>query len=153
MATNLEELLERLDHYLLSQGLKQTNQRKIIAEAMLAASGKHFDAESLHSALKDAGHDIGLATVYRTLNLFKDAGLINHRVFADSSGFFEIDQPESHHDHLFCKDCGRVIEFENSEIEALQKAIAQQYGFELLDHRLDLWGKCLKPKCEWRKKA
>lgn len=120
---------------------------------MLTMNRKHFDAEELHGVLRTAGHDIGLATIYRTLNLLKDAGLVNHKVFSGGSGFFEVDEPDTHHDHLFCSDCGRVIEFESDAIEKLQAAVAKKYGFELTDHRLDLWGKCVTQNCKFRKKA
>ncbi len=153
MSDRKAQFWQRLEKYLEERTLKQTTQRKVIGECMLKMNRKHFDAEQLHQALRDDDHDIGLATVYRTLNLFKDAGIIHHQVFSGGNGFFEVDEINTHHDHLFCSECSRVIEFESDEIERLQAAIAKKYGFELIDHRLDLWGRCLTPDCKWKKPA
>ncbi len=143
---------EALDLYLERHKLKQTQQRKIIVEYFLRINA-HVDAEELHRRVRDEGQDIGLATIYRTLNLLTDAGLVEERSFQDGRSVFEVASPNSHHDHLVCTDCGIIIEFENDDIERLQKSIAEQYGMELKTHRLDLFGVCLdRAKCKDRRK-
>ena len=138
--------VDQLNSYLGQHDLKQTKQRQIVVECFLRLN-THVDAEELHRVLNAEGHSIGLATIYRTLNLLKEAELVEQKSFADGRSIFEINQPDSHHDHLICDQCGAVFEFENSEIEVLQKSIAKTHHFELRDHRLDLFGKCLIEKC------
>lgn len=138
-----------LDAYLEGQSLKQTKQRAVIVEYFLKAD-THIDADELHRIVQKQGHDIGLATIYRTLNLLTEAGLAEQRSFTDGRSVFEILRPNHHHDHLICVECRHVIEFENSAIEALQEKVAKEFGFELVSHRLDLFGRCMKKNCERR---
>lgn len=130
-----------LDAYLLRHQLKQTKQRKHIVAQFLKMSN-HVDVEDLYQKVRLEGHNIGLATIYRTLNLLKDAGLVNQHSFSDGRAVFEISKPGGHHDHLVCTKCGRIDEFENEEIEELQSKIAEQRGFILSSHRLELYGTC-----------
>jgi Fur family transcriptional regulator, ferric uptake regulator len=130
-----------LDQYLEQHKLKQTQQRRQIVECFLKINA-HVDAEELLSKLRQEGLEIGLATVYRTLNLLRDAGLVEEHSFNDGRSVFEVAQPHAHHDHLICLECGIVIEFENSEIEKIQKEIATKYAMTLKSHRLDLYGVC-----------
>jgi Fur family ferric uptake transcriptional regulator len=132
---------ERLDRYLVGQDLKQTRQRKQIIQAFLELSD-HTDAESLFRRIRRDYKDIGLATIYRTLNLLKAANLVVQHNFADGRAVFELLVPDEHHDHLVCTKCNKVVEFENKRIEELQTEVAQQFGFVLTDHRLDLFGYC-----------
>jgi Fur family ferric uptake transcriptional regulator len=141
---------DELGAYLARNQLKQTKQRNLIVEQFLTMEG-HLDAEGLHERLRNLGYPIGLATVYRTLNLLKDAGLVEQQSFADGRSVFEVQFPCRHHDHLVCLDCGRIVEFENQEIEALQEQIAKSFGFSLSSHRLDLYGKCTKKQCVYKK--
>jgi Fur family ferric uptake transcriptional regulator len=142
---------EGLDQYLEKTGLKQTQQRKIIVQAFLEINS-HVDADELHRRVVAEGHEIGLATIYRTLNLLTEAGLIEQKSFQDGRSVFEVAHPGSHHDHLICTECGYVIEFEDEEIESLQVTIAKKYGIELKSHRLDLYGRCLdRSACDSRK--
>jgi len=142
---------EGLDQYLERMGLKQTQQRRLIVQAFLEMN-THVDAEELYKRLAGEGHEIGLATVYRTLNLLTEAGLIEQKSFQDGRAVFEVAHPGSHHDHLICTECGIVVEFEDEEIEALQLKIASRYGIELISHRLDLYGHCTdKSACKARK--
>ena len=144
---------EGLDQYLDRMGLKQTQQRKIIVRAFLEVND-HVDAEELHRRVVAEGQEIGLATVYRTLNLLREAGLVEQKSFQDGRAVFEVAHPGSHHDHLICTECGVVIEFEDPSIEAMQELIARKYGVELKSHRLDLYGTCLdQSACLQRKKA
>ncbi len=132
---------EGLDLYLERHGLKQTQQRKLIVSYFLQINA-HIDAEALHRKVREDGHDIGLATIYRTLNLLTDAGLVEQQSFQDGRSVFEVATPDSHHDHLICTRCGQVIEFEDHEIEALQERIAAKFAMNLKSHRLDLFGTC-----------
>ena len=138
---------ERLDEYLAKSGLKQSKQRNIIIEYFLDLDD-HVSAEDLHAYAKDQGASAGMATIYRTLNLLKDAGLVEQKQFADGKAVFELNRPDAHHDHLICTQCGKVIEFESDEIERLQEEVAKKYGMKLTHHSLDLFGVCVKPKCK-----
>src|SRR5690349_14518075 len=100
---NFEWFWDKLESYLKDQDLKQTKQRKVIIEHFLNLD-KHVDADHLHAAIRDSGHNIGLATIYRTLNLLCEAGLIEQQSFADGRAVFEVDKPGTHHDHLVCID-------------------------------------------------
>jgi Fur family ferric uptake transcriptional regulator len=141
---------EKLAGHLSKTGLKNTSQRSEIIEHFLKMGG-HVSAEQLHMSLKGADSKAGLATVYRTMGLLKEAGLVDQKHFGTSKAAFEVHDPNCHHDHLICRDCGFVVEFENEKIEKLQRDIAKKHGFELVDHRLELWGGCLKKNCEHRK--
>jgi Fur family ferric uptake transcriptional regulator len=138
---NVRWFWDALDSYLSRSQLKQTKQRKILVTHFLKLE-KHVDAEDLYRQVRNEGHNIGLATIYRTLNLLKDAGLVEQHSFADGRAIFEISRPGTHHDHLVCVTCGKIEEFENDDIERLQKGIAKDYGFVLTSHRLDLYGFC-----------
>ena len=140
---------EKLAAYLSRQGLKNTAQRTEIIEHFLGMGG-HVTAEEIHLSLKNIDSKAGLATVYRTMGLLKEAGLADQKHFGAAKAAFEVHDPNEHHDHLICRDCGHVVEFENDKIEKLQNDIAKKHGFELADHRLELWGNCLKKNCEHR---
>lgn len=132
-----------LDAYLVRHQLKQTKQRKVIVNLFLQMDA-HVDAESLYAMVRQKGLNIGLATIYRTLNLLRDAELVEQHAFADGRSVFEINRPDAHHDHLLCVGCGKIVEFESEEIEELQRKIAREKGFILSSHRLDLYGNCLE---------
>lgn len=136
-----------LDAYLSKNMLKQTKQRKLIIEYFLRFAETHIDAETVYESLKNDGHNVGLATVYRSLNLLTDANILEKHTFADGRFVYEISHPEDHHDHLVCTDCGHVEEFENEEIERLQHEVAKSLGFSLKDHKLELIGSCIKKNC------
>ena len=139
--TRVKWFYKELDHYLETKQLKQTKQRQTVIDVFLE-SQKHVDAEGLQKNIKDRGFNIGLATVYRTLNLLREAGLVEQRSFSDGRTLFEISHPDEHHDHLVCLKCQKVVEFENEKIEKLQDEVAEKYGFDLITHRLDLFGHC-----------
>ncbi len=140
---------DKLDQYLAKAQLKQSKQRNFIIEEFLRLN-THVSAEDLYSRLKSSEHNPGLATVYRTLNLLKEAGLVDQKQFSDGKAVFEILAPGTHHDHLICVACHKVIEFENDEIETLQEEVAKRYGFRLTHHSLDLFGYCTE--C-WKARA
>jgi Fur family ferric uptake transcriptional regulator len=138
-----------LDAYLTRKNLKQTRQRKQIVELFINKKS-HLSAEELHEAARRDGYNIGLATIYRTLNLLADAGLAEQKSFGEGRFVFEVSTPGEHHDHIICLDCGAVIEFENAEIEALQQKVAAAHDMKLSTHRLDLFGRCLREPCDRR---
>lgn len=122
-------------------GLKVTLPRIKILEILAADNAGHMSAEDIYRTLLDSGEEIGLATVYRVLTQFEAAGLVCRHYFEGGHSVFEIDQGQ-HHDHLVCVKCGRVDEFVDELIEQRQQVIAQQYGYEMTDHSLHLYGVC-----------
>jgi len=121
-------------------GLKITLPRLKILEILEGAKTRHLSAEDLYKDLLKSGEDIGLATVYRVLTQFEAAGLVTRHNFEGGHSVFELDDGD-HHDHMVCVETGDVIEFVNDEIERLQHDIAEQFGYELLDHSLVLYVK------------
>jgi Fur family ferric uptake transcriptional regulator len=121
-------------------GLKVTLPRLKILEILEGARERHLSAEDIYKDLLQAGEDIGLATVYRVLTQFEAAGLVTRHNFEGGHSVFELDDGD-HHDHMVCVETGEVVEFVSEEIERLQHAIAEDYGFELLDHSLVLYVK------------
>jgi Fur family ferric uptake transcriptional regulator len=119
-------------------GLKITLPRLKILEIFEKSELRHLSAEDMYKELLDSGEDIGLATVYRVLTQFESAGLVTRHNFEGGHSVFELDDGE-HHDHMVCVESGEVIEFFNEEIEVLQRAMAREHGFELLDHNLVLY--------------
>ena len=126
------------------RGLRMTDQRRIIAQ-ILQDSSDHPDVEELHRRSSAIDSKISIATVYRTVKLFEDAGIIERHDFREGRARFE-QTPESHHDHLINLRTGEVIEFHNEEIERLQTEIARKLGYKLVDHRLDLYAVPLDDK-------
>ncbi len=125
-------------HELRKAGLKITLPRLKILEILENASNRHLSAEDIYRDLLDSGEEIGLATVYRVLTQFEAAGLVTRHNFEGGHSVFELDDGE-HHDHMVCVETGEVIEFTSDEIERLQHEIAEEHGFELLDHSLVLY--------------
>ena len=121
-------------------GLKITLPRLKILEILESAKDRHLSAEDIYKELLNSGEDIGLATVYRVLTQFEAAGLVTRHNFEGGHSVFELDDGD-HHDHMVCVDSGQVIEFVSEEIERLQHEIAEEYGYELIDHSLVLYVK------------
>lgn len=140
--------MTRVDE-LKSSGLKATLPRIKILEIFQHAQRRHMTAEDVFKALLAEGSDIGLATVYRVLMQFEQAGLLSRSNFESGKAVFEINEG-THHDHLVCLDCGRVEEFYDAEIEARQRAITETRGFSLQEHSLALYARCTKPDCSHR---
>lgn len=132
-----------------SSGLKATLPRIKILEVFQNSPRRHLSAEDVFKVLLAEGADIGLATVYRVLMQFEQAGLLTRSNFESGKSVFELNEGQ-HHDHLVCLTCGRVEEFLDPEIERRQRDIAQERGFELADHSLALYARCTKPDCEHR---
>lgn len=127
---------------LKNAGLKATLPRLRILEILEGSENRHISAEDVYKSLLNAGEEVGLATVYRVLTQFEQAGLVQRHNFDSGHSVFEIDRG-GHHDHMVCLETGKVIEFENEEIEILQKKIAEEHGYTLEDHNLVLY---VKPK-------
>ncbi|MEE2025167.1 MULTISPECIES: ferric iron uptake transcriptional regulator [Alkalimonas] len=124
-------------------GLKVTLPRVKILEILQDPNNQHISAEDVYKLLLESGEDIGLATVYRVLNQFDDAGILTRHHFEGGKSVFEL-TGNSHHDHLVCLNCGRVIEFEDDTIERKQLEIASKNGLKLTNHSLYLYGECEK---------
>jgi len=127
-----------LEDACVAKGMRMTEQRRIIARVLEAATD-HPDVEELHRRAADVDPRISIATVYRTVKLFEDAGVIERHDFRAGRSRYET-VPDEHHDHLIDLRTGEVIEFRNEEIERLQTAMAERLGYRLVDHRLELYG-------------
>lgn len=136
----------RIEQLCLEKGMKMTGQRRIIARVLSEATD-HPDVEEVYR--RSAGLDprISIATVYRTVRLFEEANILERHDFGDGRSRYE-EATDEHHDHLIDIQSGQVIEFRSQEIEALQKQVAEQHGFRLVGHRLELFGVPLKPPVE-----
>jgi Fur family ferric uptake transcriptional regulator len=132
----------RLEVLCEEKRLRMTEQRRVIAR-VLSDAEDHPDAEELHRRAAAIDARISLATVYRTMRLFEDAGIIERHDFRDGRARYE-EAPQEHHDHLINVKTGEVVEFMNEEIEKLQERVARELGYELVDHRLELYGRPLK---------
>ena len=137
--------MTRMDD-LKSSGLKATLPRIKILEVFQNTERRHMTAEDVFKALLTDGADIGLATVYRVLMQFEQAGLLSRSNFESGKAVFELNEGE-HHDHLVCLDCGHVEEFYDAEIEQRQRAVTIARGFELQEHSLSLYARCTKTDC------
>jgi len=131
-------------------GLKATLPRRKVLELFETSKVRHLSAEDVYRSLLAEGIDIGLATVYRVLTQFEQAGLLSRQHFETGKAVFELNQG-GHHDHLVCLQCGRVEEFYDAEIEQRQSEVARKRGFELHGHSLALYADCTKPACPHRK--
>ena len=130
--------LDRIEKLCIEKGMRMTDQRRVVAR-VLSDSQDHPDVEELYRRSHDQDPHISIATVYRTVRLFEEAGIISRHDFRDGRSRYE-EAPDVHHDHLIDMRSGKVIEFVDPEIEALQAAIAHRLGFKLVDHRLELYG-------------
>src|ERR1051325_5104100 len=129
----------RLEQLCIDKGLKMTEQRRIIAR-VLSDSADHPDVESVYRRATEIDPKISIATVYRTVRLFEEANILERHDFGDGRARYE-EAPSEHHDHLIDVQTGEVVEFKNEEIERIQQRIASELGFELVGHRLELYGR------------
>jgi Fur family ferric uptake transcriptional regulator len=134
---------------LKNTGLKATVPRLKILEVFQRGVQRHMTAEDVFRQLLQNGADIGLATVYRVLTQFEQAGILHRNHFESGKAVYELNEGQ-HHDHMVCLDCGRVEEFYDPEIEARQQAVAQAKGFEIADHALSLYAHCTRKPCPHR---
>ena len=130
-------MTSRLEQLCHDKGLKMTEQRRVIAR-VLSEAADHPDVESVHRRASEIDAKISIATVYRTVRLFEEANILERHDFGDGRARYE-EVPSEHHDHLIDLQTGRVIEFRNEEIEALQREVAARLGYRLVDHRLELF--------------
>jgi Fur family ferric uptake transcriptional regulator len=137
-------------HDLKSAGLKATVPRLKIINLFETSKVRHLTAEDVYKLLLAEGLDIGLATVYRVLTQFEQAGLLVRHHFESGKAVFELNEGK-HHDHLVCMQCGRVEEFYDAEIEKRQARVAKERGFEISEHALYLYADCTKVRCPHRK--
>ena len=133
----MTDKIYRLEELCIGQGMKMTGQRRIIAQ-VLSNSDDHPDVEEVHRRSAAADSKISIATVYRTVRLFEEAGIVDRHDFGDGRARYEETSSE-HHDHLIDIKSGKVIEFQSEEIERLQKEVARAHGYRLVDHRLELF--------------
>ena len=130
--------MDRIEKLCIDKGLRMTGQRRVIAR-VLSESHDHPDAEELHRRAAAIDPHISIATVYRTVRLLEEAGILERHDFRDGRARFE-EMPDEHHDHLIDVQSGKVIEFHNEQIEELQRFVAETLGYKLVDHRLELYG-------------
>lgn len=130
--------MDRLEKICIAKGMRMTEQRRVIAR-VLSLADDHPDVEEIHRRATEIDANISIATVYRTMRLFEEAGVVERHDFQDGRARYE-EATEHHHDHLIDLRSGEVIEFVNEEIEALQRRIAEEHGYKLVDHRLELYG-------------
>ncbi len=133
----------RIERLCAEKGLKMTGQRRVIAQ-VLSDAHDHPDVEQVYRRATDIDPKISLATVYRTVRLFEEASILERHEFRQGRARFE-EVPESHHDHLIDVQSGEVIEFQDEEIEKLQRLVAERLGYRLVDHRLELYAVPVRP--------
>jgi|TARA_B110000014_G_C19643516_1_gene339029 Fur family transcriptional regulator, ferric uptake regulator len=131
-----------IENKCINKGVRLTDQRKLIAKVM-SESSDHPDVDELHSRINKFDAKISIATVYRTVKLFEEAGIFSKHDFKGNKSRYE-QMSEEHHDHLIDVSTGEIIEFVNEDIEKLQKKVAEKLGYKLVDHRLELYGSKIK---------
>jgi Fur family ferric uptake transcriptional regulator len=137
-----KRLLAEIESLMAQRGLRSTTQRRLILDRLLEIGG-HFTAEALIGDVRNADSSVGSATVYRTLRLLVDSGFLEEHHFSDGEGTrFELHVSNEHHDHIICRTCGMIREFEEPLIEQLQGRVAEQLGFTLESHTHQLYGRC-----------
>jgi Fur family transcriptional regulator, ferric uptake regulator len=146
----LKELAMDMEKYtalLKNKGLKVTSPRVTVLDIFNQSKARHLSAEDVYKKVLEHEGDIGLATVYRVLTQFADAGILVVTNFETGKTTFELNEG-GHHDHLVCLSCGSVVEFHDEEVESRQEIIAKQHGFKLINHSMSLYGLCAKPECQ-----
>ena len=131
--------LGQFHDFMQQRGLKSTRQRDEIATWFFCAAG-HLSADDIYRQVKEVAPGIGFSTVYRTMRLLRESGLVQERHFGDGEALYE--NISEHHDHCICTTCGSITEFENDQIEKLQEAVASRFGFRLQSHKMELYGTC-----------
>ncbi len=138
---------EVLQSHILKKGLRVTQQRLLISEVFFEENTAHANIDELYQRVRERNPNIGYATVYRTLKLLTECGLA---VSMQIDGIRRFEPNRDHHDHLICNDCGKIVEFENDEIEELQEKVARELGFSLTSHKMNLFGHCIDTNCPER---
>jgi Fur family ferric uptake transcriptional regulator len=138
----VDRLRARLTSYMEKKGLRSTAQRRLIVDTFFEGAS-HMTIEDLLNEVRSRDRGIGYATVYRTLKLLAECGVASERRFGDGLSRYELaDEASAHHDHLICVSCGKIVEFEEPRIEALQDEIAERYGFSISSHKHEMYGTC-----------
>ncbi len=135
----IHEKAEKFRDFIKTSGLKSTRQRDEIANWFFHHKG-HLSADQIYRKVKESFPGIGFSTVYRTMKLMVEAGLVSERHFGDGEALYE--NVSGHHDHLICTQCGKITEFEDDTIEQLQRSVADRQGFLLTSHKMELYGLC-----------
>lgn len=146
---NLDHFRELLTDHMNRRGLRSTDQRKLIVETFFKAPN-HISIEELLAEVRQQDPKVGYATVYRTLKLLTECGVAFERKFGDGLTRYELADEASHHDHLICTSCTKIIEFEEPKIEEMQEKIAARYDFELLSHKHEMYGTCAECRAKGR---
>jgi len=134
--------MNKIEEKCISKGVRLTDQRKVIADVM-SNSNDHPDVDELHKKVNKIDKKISIATVYRTVKLFEESGIVEKHDFKGGKARYEK-APDEHHDHLIDINSGEIIEFVNKEIEILQNKVAEKLGYKLVDHKLELYGSKIK---------
>ena len=134
--------MNKIEEKCISKGVRLTDQRKIIADVM-SSSNDHPDIDELHKRVNKIDKKISIATVYRTVKLFEESGIVEKHDFKGGKARYE-ESPDEHHDHLIDINSGEIIEFVDKEIEILQNKVAEKLGYKLVDHKLELYGSKIK---------
>ena len=134
--------MNKIEEKCITKGVRLTDQRKVIAEVM-SASNNHPDVDELHKRVNKVDKKISIATVYRTVKLFEESGIVEKHDFKGGKARYE-EAPEEHHDHLIDINSGDIVEFVDKDIEILQNKVAQKLGYKLVDHKLELYGSKIK---------
>ncbi len=143
---SVEQQINRFKEYLTGQGLKYTRQRAAIAEVFFA-SDAHLSLLEVLELARARHASIGYATVYRTMKILAAGGLAAEHKFAEGNVRYEHTADGEHHDHLICVSCGKIVEYEDDEIERLQEELAQRHGFTVVAHRHEIYGECTRSNC------
>ena len=130
-----------LNEFMETRGLRSTEQRRLIVDRFFEAEG-HETIDSLLESVRSSDPHVGYATVYRTMKMLVESGIAHEQKFGDGFTRYELNDEATHHDHLICSNCGRIEEFEEPLIEELQERVAARYGFDLQQHKLELYGIC-----------
>ena len=139
--------IQTLRTFIAKEGLKNSRQREIIAQVFFDST-EHIKVEELLQKVREVDSKVSQATVYRTMKLLADCNLAESRQFQDGQTRYEVsDDDGQHHDHLICTKCGKIVEFVDERIEALQEEVAVSYGFKVSDHKMELYGVCDSPEC------
>ena len=140
-APDAARLRADLEAYMTRRGLRSTEQRRLIIDTFFE-SGEHITIDTLLQHVRDLDARVGYATVYRTMKLLAESGIVQEHKFGDGFTRYELADEEAHHDHLICMECSKITEFEEPAIEELQQRIATRYGFRVSAHKHELYGMC-----------
>jgi Fur family ferric uptake transcriptional regulator len=144
-----ETLRARLEAYMAEKGLRSTDQRRLIIDTVFD-SPSHLTVDELLETVRRVDSRVGYATVYRTMKMLAESGVVEESLFGDGFTRYELSDDESHHDHIICLDCGTIQEFEEPLIEELQDRVAQRFGFVVETHKHELYGRCRQEDCPRR---